>query len=181
MKNNLTTGETSEKQWTEVMERHRAAVANYLQIASEINAVNWRIPVEVEKWTPAQITEHLILTYQVFVKQIGGEQNIEMVYGFLLRRVLRLVVLTKIFRTRRFPRGAKAPKEILPTESNQTLEAALKQLEESAGEFEMTASAHRNEKNLRLTHHVFGEIKLLEAVDLAAIHTEHHTRQLPQG
>ncbi|MBA2333976.1 MAG: DinB family protein, partial [Blastocatellia bacterium] len=76
MKNNLTISETNEKQWTEVMERHRAAVANYLQIASEITEVNWRIPVEAEKWTPAQITEHLILTYQVFAKQIRGEQNI---------------------------------------------------------------------------------------------------------
>lgn len=169
-----------ENEWAQVMERHRAAVAVYLQIAGTIPETVWLAPIEAEKWTPAQITEHLILTYQIFLKQMRGEQNIEMIHGFLMRRLLRLLILPGIYRRRKLPRGAQAPDEILPIEANKTPEVALKQLREAVAKFEKEASERRNEENLRLTHHVFGKIKLIEGIDLAAIHTEHHARQLPQ-
>lgn len=168
-----------ENEWTQAMERHRAAVALYLQIAERASKNAWQTPIQAEKWTPAQVTEHLILTYQIFLKQMRGEQNIEMIYGSLVRRVLRLLILPRIYRRGELPRGAQAPNEILPVEANKTQEIALKQLKEAVVEFVKEASERRNEKDLRLTHHVFGKIKLIEGIELAAIHTEHHARQLP--
>lgn len=168
-----------ENEWTQIMERHRAAVALYFQFAETIPENTWLTPIEDEKWTPAQITEHLILTYQVFLKQMGGKRNIKPVHSSFVQWLLRLFILPQIYRRRKLPRGAQAPEEILPIEADKTREAALEQLKKAVVEFENEASERRNEEYLRLTHHVFGKIKLIEGIDLAAIHTEHHARQLP--
>lgn len=171
--------EKVENEWIQVIERHRAAVALYFQLAGTIPENTWLTPIEAEKWTPAQITHHLILTYQVFLKQIRGEQNIKTVYSPFVRWLLRLFILPQIYRRRKLPRGAQAPKEILPIDADKKCEVALEELEKAVGEFENEASERRNEENLRLTHHVFGKIKLIEGIELAAIYMEHHARQLP--
>lgn len=181
MKDNSAADDTIQTEWTAAIERHRAAIADYLQIAARLDEQVWRLPVGAEKWTPAQITDHLIRTYNITLEQLRGGQGIKTQYGFLLRQVLRLAVLSKIYRTRELPRGAKAPEEILPKDSKTPRETALEQLKELSGEFENEILSGRNNKKLRLTHHVFGEIRPLKAIDFVAIHTEHHTRQLPQS
>jgi hypothetical protein len=180
MKADSTADDTIQKEWTAAIEKHRTVIADFVRTASRIDEQIWRLPVEAEKWTPAQITDHLILTYEMLVKQIRGEQNLKMQYGFPLRQILRLAILPKIYRTRRLPRGAKAPPEIMPEDSEMPRETALEKLEELSGEFENEILSRRDDKKFRLTHHVFGEIKPLKAVDFIAIHTEHHARQLPR-
>ena len=181
MKDNSTADFTIQKEWAEAIEKHQTVIADYVQTASRIDQEVWRLPVGAEKWTPAQITDHLILTYQMLVKQIRGEQSLKMQYGFPLRQILRLTILPKIFRTRQLPRGAKAPPEIMPEDSKMSRQTALKQLEESSGAFENEILSRRNDKKFRLTHHVFGQIKPLKGIDFIAIHTEHHARQLPRS
>lgn len=180
MKNVSAADDTIEKEWTEAIERHRAVIADYLQTAARLDEQVWRLPVAAEKWTPAQITDHLIRTYEITLEQIRGGQGIKMQYGFPLRQILRLVLLPKIFRTRQLPRGAKAPQEILPEDSKMPRQTTLEHLIKFSGEFENEILSGRNNKNLRLTHHVFGDIKPLKAIDFVAIHTEHHARQLPR-
>ncbi len=180
MKDNSTANDAIQKEWTTAIEKHRTVIADYVRTASRIDEQIWRQPVAAEKWTPAQITDHLILTYEMLVKQIRGEQSMQMQYGFPLRQILRLAVLPKIYRTRRLPRGAKAPSEIMPEDSKMPRQTALKQLEKLSGAFENEILSRRNDKKFRLTHHVFGEIKPLKGIDFIAIHTEHHARQLPQ-
>lgn len=181
MKDNSTASDTIEREWTAAIEKHRAVIADYLQTAFRIDEQVWGLPVAAEKWTPAQITDHLILAYQVTLEQIRGGQGLKIQYGFLLRQVLRLAILPKIYRTRELPRGAKAPEEILPKDLKMPRETALERLKEVSGEFENEILSRRNDKNLRLTHHVFGAIKPLKGIDFIAIHTEHHTRQLPRN
>jgi len=181
MKDNSTADFTIQKEWVEAIEKHQAVIADYVRTASRIDEEVWRLPVGAEKWTPAQITEHLILTYQMLVKQIHGEQSLKMQYNFPLRQILRLAILPKIFRTRQLPRRAKAPPEIMPEDSTMPREMALTKLEESSGAFENEILSRRNDKKFRLMHHVFGQIEPLKGIDFIAIHTEHHTRQLPRS
>jgi len=181
MKADSIANDTIQKECNEAIEKHRAVVADYVRTASSIDEEVWRQPVGAEKWTPEQITDHLILTYEMLVKQIRGEQSLRMQYGFPLRQILRLTVLPKIYRTRQLPPGAKAPPEIMPEDSEMPRETALEKLEELSGEFENEILSRRGDKKFRLTHHVFGKIKPLKAIDFVAIHTEHHTRQLPQS
>ncbi len=169
------------QKWTDTIEKHRAAIAGYVQSASRMDDRTWRLPVDSGKWTPAQITDHLLRTYRIALDQVRGGPGIKPQYGFLLRQILRLAFLPRIFRTRRLPAGAKAPVEIRPSDSNIPRETALRQLTDVSAEFETELLSRRNEKDLRLTHHVFGAVKPLRGVDFVAIHTEHHTRQLPRS
>lgn len=180
MKDNSAANGATQKEWTAAIETHRAAIADYARAASGIDEQAWRLPVAAEKWTPAQITDHLVLTYQMLVKQIRGERSLKMQFGFPLRQILRLVVLPKIYRTRQLPRGAKAPPEIMPEDSKMPRRTALEQLTKLSAEFENEILARQNDTEFRLTHHVFGQIKPLKGIDFITIHTEHHTRQLPR-
>ncbi len=180
MKDNSAADNTIQKEWTAAIEKHRAVIADYVEMASRIDEQVWRLPVTAEKWTPAQITDHLILTYEMLVKQIRGEQSLKMQYGFPLRQILRLTILPKIYRTRQLPRGAKAPTEIMPEDSKMPRQTALAKLGELSGEFENEILSRRNDNKFRLTHHVFGAIKPLKGIDFIGIHTEHHARQLPR-
>lgn len=178
MKDNRAANSTNQKEWTEAIEKHRVVIADYVRAASGIDERAWRLPVAAEKWTPALITDHLIRTYEMLVEQICGGQGLKMQYGFALRQILRLTILPKIYRTRQLPRGAKAPTEIMPEDSKMPRATALEKLEESSGAFENEILLRRDDKNFRLTHHVFGDLKPLKAIDFIAIHTEHHTQQL---
>lgn len=179
MKDNSTAKDAIEKEWIAAIEKHRTVIADYVQAASGIDEQAWRLPVAAEKWTPAQITDHLILTYEMLGKQIRGEQSLKMQYNFPLRQILRLTILPKIYRTRQLPRGAKAPPEIMPEDSKMPRQTALENLEELSDAFENEILSRRDDKKFRLTHHVFGDLKPLKAIDFIAIHTEHHARQLP--
>ncbi len=179
--NSLTTDGTIEKEWIDAIERHRITIADYIQTVAAYDEQAWRVPVASAKWTPAQITDHLILSYKVTLGQLRGEQRVKMVYNFLLRSILRLTVLPRIFRNRRLPSGARAPEEMLPEDASIPRETALEYLTDVSGEFETEIFSIRNDKKLRLTHHIFGEIKPLEGLNLLAIHVAHHARQLPRS
>ncbi len=173
--------DTVPQKWTDTIETHRAAIADFARAASAMEEEAWRLPVHPGKWTPAQITDHLLRTYRIVLDQLRGGPGIKPQYGFLLRQILRLAFLPRIFRTRRLPAGAKAPVEIRPADSNIARETALRQLTDVSAEFETEMLSRRNDKDLRLTHHVFGAVKPLRGVDFIAIHTEHHARQLPRS
>ena len=156
-------------------------MADYLRAASGVEEDRWRVPVQPGKWTPAQITEHLLRTYRTVLDQARGGPGIRTRVGPVLRLILRVVLLPWIFRTRRLPAGAKAPSEIRPSDSDTAREDALRQLQTLSDDFEAEILARRHEKDLRLTHHVFGAIEPLRGIDFVAIHTEHHGRQLPRS
>ena len=167
--------------WANAIQGHRSAVAAYVGSASRIDDRAWRAPVGPGKWTPAQITEHLARTYQVSLEQIRGWQGLKLRSSFLVRKIVRLVFLARIFRTRRLPRGARAPREIRPADPQTPRATALERLGALSEEFEREMSARRSDEKLRLTHHLFGDIKPLQGVDFIAIHIEHHGRQLTRS
>ena len=178
---NQSARETGEKEWAKAIAGHAGAISDYLRTAALLDETAWRIPAAPGKWTPAEITEHLVRTYQVSLEQIRGGPGLEPRVGAFLRQILRLAILPRIFRTRRLPRGARAPREIRPIDPRLPLQKALEQLRDLGGEFEREMSTRRIDGELRLTHHIFGELEPVRGVDFIAIHIEHHGRQLSQG
>ncbi|HEY6146636.1 MAG TPA: DinB family protein, partial [Thermoanaerobaculia bacterium] len=167
--------------WSQAIARHRAAILDYVQWGLRVEEAAWRSPIAAGKWTPAEITDHLVRTYRKALDEVRGGEGLRPRYGRLLRQALRLTVLPGIFRTRRLPGGATAPSEILPAESRVSQHDALSQLDDLAGEFEREIFSRRGDPGVHLTHHIFGPIKAPAAVDFIAIHTEHHARQLPRN
>lgn len=172
------TAHAAEKAWKEKIEAHRTAVENYVRSALDVGERDWQTTVVMDNWTPAQITEHLIRTYQVTLQELRGGPGVRPHYNFLLRPILRFTILPKIFRSRRIPAGAKAPTELMPEDSKESLQGAVDQLEHIANEFEREIFSRRNDKKVKISHHVFGAIELLEGLELATIHVDSHRQQL---
>jgi hypothetical protein len=165
-------------EWRRVVDRHAAAVAGFLDAAAAVDARAWREPLADGKWSPAQLADHLIRTYEVVGGEVRGASGLRVRTGWGLRQVLRATILRSIMRTGRLPRGAKAPSEIAPGPADDLRDDALERLRALADELEAGVVARRAEKDFRLTHHVFGAFPALAGLEFVAIHTEHHARQL---
>ena len=161
-------------------ERHSTAVDRYLSTAAALDDVAWRKPIGEDKWSPAQITLHLIQTYEVLLQQLRTGQGLKVQTGWLLRQVLRVAVLGPILWSGKLPPGAKAPRVLLPGATDLTQEDGVARLRAVASEFEAELLARKDEAGLQLTHHFFGSVGALRGLKFVAIHTEHHGRQLPE-
>jgi hypothetical protein len=167
-----------EERWKTVAARHRAAVDGFVASAREIAGADWQSPLADGKWTPAQVTQHLIQTYEVLTQQVRTGTGLKVQTGWLLRQVLRLAVLRPIMWTRKLPPGARAPRSLLPVETEEAQDAALQRLLDVVAAFETELAARRGDAGLELTHHIFGSVDAVSGLDFVAVHTEHHSRQL---
>jgi hypothetical protein len=167
-----------ERQWKTITERHDAAVEAFLAAARDLAPVRWHAPIADGKWTPAQITQHVIQTYEVLIRQLRTGQGLTVQTGWVLRQVLRVVVLRPIMWFRRLPPGAKAPRDLRPGQRQIEQDEAVVRLRGVVAEFKRELMTRRGEKDLQLTHHIFGSVDALNGLDFVAVHTEHHGRQL---
>ena len=165
-------------EWTEAVARHTKSAAAFADTARTVEEESWSIPVGAGKWSPAQITEHLNQTYRVILRELRGEQGIRVRTPWLLRLLLRQTVLRSIYRKRKLPRGARAPSEIVPKGMGGTKSELLERFATLAREFDGEVLGNRENRNRKLTHHVFGQIELLPGIDFIAIHIEHHHKQI---
>ena len=166
--------------WKQIGDRHSAAVEGFVGAATAIDPAGWQSPLADGKWTPAEVTQHVTQTYEVLTVQLRTGKGLTVQTGWLLQRVLRLLVLRPIMWTRRLPRGAKAPRALRPSAVDISQAAALERLCAVAAEFETELLSRRSDPSLQLTHHIFGSVEALKGLDFVAIHTEHHGRQLAE-
>ena len=161
-----------------VTQAHHDAVETFLTTARAVPPNDWERPVSRGKWSPAQIAEHLRITYTVVAQQLAGGTGIRVRTPWWLRLVLRWRVLPRILSRGIFPAGARAPREIRPGdgpfERDQTLSALLT----SAAVVEDGLAREWEGSPVRMTHHVFGALDTPTAARLLTVHTLHHARQL---
>lgn len=167
-----------DRKWSVVSDRHSRAVTEFLDAATSLPAEQWLLPVDDGKWTPAQITLHVVQSYEVMTRQLRTGEGLRVQTGWLLRQVLRLVVLRPIMWTRKLPKGAKAPKDLRPGDTTIGRDEALERLRAIVAEFEGELYSRRQQRGLQMTHHIFGSVDALKGLDFIAVHTEHHGRQL---
>lgn len=167
-----------DRKWQIVTARHDAAVESFVAGARAVPAERWERPIGEGKWTPAQITQHVLQTYEVLISELRTGEGLTVRTGWATRQVLRLVVLRPIMWLRRIPSGAKAPRPIRPREDGLDQAAAVARLEAVVCEFNSEIVASRDRTNARLTHHLFGSVDTVDGLDFVAVHTEHHGRQL---
>lgn len=90
----------------------------------------------------------------------------------------RSILLPRLLAAQRFPRGARAPSEVVPDPleaSNLTQEAAITRLQRVASEAVITLrDAALHQPNVRITHAYFGPLKPYDALRLLSAHTRHH-------
>ncbi|MCA9837379.1 MAG: DinB family protein [Trueperaceae bacterium] len=125
-------------------------------------------PIGQDKWTPAEIADHIVRTHMLMIEAMEAVlQDKPLVVrpkGSLSAEGKPVAPETEMPVPRR---ARKDLKKELQTSSQTLLELASKVAE--ANKLEQTC----------LVHGFFGEITVLEALQLSAWHIRHHHKQLP--
>jgi hypothetical protein len=160
---------------------HRGAVERFVASARTISPDRWAEPVSPGKWSPAEIAEHLSLTYDRILAELNGGPPVRVkVKGFKLL-LLRLTVMPRFLGAGYVPPGVRAPREILPVAANPDRAQSLARFEERAAEFERVMAERLPMGKLRVTHPFFGRLTLVQGVRFVEVHLRHHTKQLPSA
>ena len=159
---------------------HADAVREFIDRVNAIADARWLTPRAEEKWTPAQETQHLILTYDAIGRDLRGEATMAL-RGTPWRRWLwRTIGMPSILWRRRIPVAVRAPREARPEWIVTPRADLVPRLESRARDFEaLFALAWRGEPRRRMTHPLFGTVGLDQAIRLIAVHTRHHAAFLP--
>jgi hypothetical protein len=159
---------------------HRQAVQHFVGRAAAVAPDRWHVPRGEGKWTPAQESRHIVLTYRALVGDLRGERKMRLKGTPLRRRLWRLVGLTWIRVRRRIIRPVRAPAEVRPDAETASAETLLRELHDAVAEFEsVLADTWARSPGRTVTHPYFGELGLRDAVVLCVTHTRHHAAFLP--
>jgi DinB superfamily len=164
--------------WSRALALHRSASAAFADAAKAVAPGAWHLPRAEGKWSPAQITDHLIQTYDVLLRELQGGSGMRVRTRFLQRMFLRLTLMPRLMRGARFPERVPAPPEIRPTGApGQQDGIAL--FRRRAAELEATAQQVLAQvPRARLTHAYFGPSSVANGVLFCARHIEHHRAQI---
>lgn len=156
---------------------HRASIETFVDAASAVPDDAWERPLAPGKWSPAQVAEHLRLTYETVLRERSGGTGLRVRSKWWLRPLLRFRILPMILREGVVPRGAKAPREIRPGDGpfeRAPLLASIREL----GERAEASLAGVRDSDAGFTHHVFGALPASKALRFATVHNNHHARQV---
>jgi hypothetical protein len=160
------------------LQEHGAAVEHFADRAGLVAADRWTAPRAPGAWSPAEITEHLVLVFEVVTGEIEGGEGIRVRVGLVIRLLTRWTVLPRILAGRAFPAGVKAVREARPQGAPHRREESLDRLRRAGRCFESAARAAP--ERARITHPFFGRLPLARAVRFSAAHVRHHAAQLPR-
>lgn len=164
--------------WRQAKDEHQAALAAFLVAARAVPDPQWNEPPREGKWSPAQIAEHLRLTYATIARELRGDTGFRVRVGRLRQLVLRLTVLRRLRRERAFPPGAPAVREVRPGPGPFERQATLAGLQVEADGFGASLDAGRNLRTIGITHPFFGKLGPFQGLELMTLHTSHHRAQL---
>lgn len=159
-------------------EFERAAAAFHAR-AEGVPSEAWDHPRREGKWSPAQETEHIVLSHELLLGQLEGGPAMRIIATGWRQLALRWIVLPYILATGRFPR-ARAPRESRPSGATAGRDELLARLDRAA--HGVVDAVRRNEpgaRRVRLLHPYFGSMSIGQVVRLSAVHTRHHAANLP--
>jgi uncharacterized damage-inducible protein DinB len=171
-------GGRGDTRWRGAVQEHRAALLRFLETANRLDADAWARPRAPGKWSPAQVAEHLALGYLALLRELT--EGVPMRYRAprWMRAVLRWVLLPHALFHRSLPVRAVAPREMRPSDTHPGRGEVLPRLREAAERFERALDDARGGGETRLTHPYFGTLTPVRMLRFAAVHLEHHRRQL---
>jgi hypothetical protein len=162
---------------------HEGAVAQFAEAARAVarRGAVWDSPRAEGKWSPAQITLHIIMAFDAVAGELDGGPGMQLRTRPWMHIILRHTVVRRMLRGGRLPTGARAPRETrppVPTEDAETLIARFEDAAASLNRRLLAAAAAAPGR--RLSHPYFGQMPLHEITTVSARHVEHHLRQLEE-
>jgi len=164
--------------WDRLLADHTAALEEYQASAMSLSLETWTRPMAPGKWTPAEVTSHVTEAYRVLRGELGGQAGMSLRGSRLRRFILRHTALPRLLAGKPFPPGVRAPRETRPRIVVDDRQTALKELGSLAELFTTELGACAGPARPCLTHAYFGLLSPRQALQLLAVHTRHHARQL---
>jgi hypothetical protein len=164
--------------WAVLVTDHASAVSEFAEAARRFPTGTWTRALAPGKWSPAEITSHVTQAYKVLRRELEGGPGMQLRGSRWQRWLFRHTILPDILRRGSFPVGARAPREIRPSEMQKDFASALPVLAAEADAFARELSGRAAERRLRLSHAYFGPMSPRQSLRLAAVHIRHHARQL---
>jgi hypothetical protein len=160
---------------------HREAIDAVVRAVREVDPRVWTESRASGKWAPADVAEHLALSYGPPLSELDGGPGFALrVKGWKLW-VVRRKYLPAILERGVLPSGASSPREARPVSRSATPDEAGDRLSENASRFERRLTEARARGEVRLTHAYFGSLTGPEILRILAVHARHHRVQLPGG
>lgn len=168
----------SDRAWSEAEALHAETVRRYLATAGSVAEDRWTAEPRPGKWSPAEVTKHLVLTYEALAAEQASGLVVPIAFPPWKAWVLRTFALPRLMRGRPFPPGVKSPRGVRPKGDIPGRDALMTEFEHAAGRFLAAYQSARQRPGARATHPYFGRLPLSEMFRFASIHSEHHRRQL---
>ena len=168
----------SPESWAAGESLHHDTLRRYLDTARAVAVEQWSATPAPGKWSPAEITRHLVLTYEALAAEQAAGLVIPIALPWWKAWALRTFALPRLLKGRPFPPGVKSPREVRPRGELPGQPDLLVELESATARFLAAYRAAAHQPGARATHPYFGRLPLGDMLHFASIHTEHHRRQL---
>jgi hypothetical protein len=166
--------------------RHRAAVSDYAVAARRVaeDPSLWSAAPAEGKWSPAQVTLHLILAFEAAAREVRDGVPMALRTTGWQRLILRFTIVRRLLRGGPFPRGARSPREARPAELDsarmESADVLIQRFEALAADLEAALLQRLDSGDgAGITHPYFGRMPVAESIYVSARHIEHHRTQLP--
>jgi hypothetical protein len=161
---------------------HARAVASYIAAAQRFERDRWHEPLQPGKWSPAEVTQHLRLTFEATAQELAGGAPMRLRAGRLVRFIIRLTIMRRILAGGAFPTGVRAPREVRPVRDDADRDDALAALRDRSTAIETLCVAEfAQNPRTAVTHPYFGSVRVPRAMILSARHVDHHRGQLERA
>ena len=161
--------------------RNRRAVGELANIAVRLPSHRWSMAPAPGKWTPAQHVIHVALAYWAMTSDVRDGRPADLIGSASQRMVWRIFGLSQVIWLGRIPPGARAPRELRPTDEPRERGTVLDELRAQLEEFDaVVRHAWRTKPGHRAAHPYFGALSLRQAIRVCEVHTRHHAALLHQ-
>ena len=155
---------------------NREAVGHLLEVTQHARD-NWTTPRAHNKWSPAQVVEHVARSFDEGAKLVAGEDNILPTMPSFARPLMRMFFFDRIIKKGKFP-TVKTVDPLDPESGPDSPEAAADRINASLERFVASCQACAN-KGGDVNSGAFGKVSVEDYANFMALHTVHHTAQIP--
>jgi hypothetical protein len=160
-----------------IADNHKA-VDEFTAAARAVDAARWTLPRAEGKWSPAQVVEHIALTYE-YSRAVLNDHAPGPSAPRFLRPLVRLFFVNPVLKHGRFKPNAKAPSMFQPSSVPGDAAELLPRLEAALSGFEAELRTADRLGRSTVNHPFFGIMPVTDYLRLQAIHARHHRAQLP--
>ena len=177
----MTTTAVSDPALEAELRGHAEALSAFLVSAEGVPAEEFDLPAASGKWSPAQIAEHLRLSYATVRAELAGTGGFRVRSRGWLLPLLRLRYLPRILERGLFPRGVPAVREIRPSDGPFEKAEVLDALRREGELFVHAIIAAWNQPRAAITHPFLGRLSVAKGLRFVTQHIRHHHAQMPRA